>query len=79
MEKIKAAKANSVLFLDNVWALIVKVAQVVAGVKLFDCGNVQTVFGSVPIAAIFGAVLIGDAVLFVFRLLTAQNQPAKKK
>ena len=74
MDKIKSAKKKTTNFIDKVWVIAVKAAQVVAGVQLFQCGEVETFVGHLPIAQVLGAILIVDVVIFVLQLLNAQDR-----
>lgn len=78
MERIQQTTRVISRFTDNTWTILVKVAEVVAGVQLFQCGEVQTVVGVIPVAQILGAILIADVVIFVNRLLENQTVKSKK-
>lgn len=73
MEKIKLAKQKTTSFIDKAWIIIVRIAQVVAGVQLFRCNEITTAAGKLPIAQILGAILIAEVVLFVAHLLGTQD------
>lgn len=73
MERMKTVTSKLKLFIDNSWTILVKVAEVVGGVTLFHCNNVQTMIGSLPIGMVLGAILIADVVAFVWQLLTAKK------
>ncbi len=74
MEKIKSAKQKTTSFIDKAWIITVRIAQVVAAIGLFKCGETETVVGALPIAQILAAILIADVVLFVAQLLGAQDR-----
>lgn len=77
MEKTKNILGKAKQLVDNVSTIAVKVAEVVAGVSLFRCDQVQTVAGQLPVPQILAAILIADVVIFALRLVAAQNKKAE--
>lgn len=77
MEKIKSANRKAVSFIDKMWIIAVRGAQIVAAIQLFKCDETVTVVGKLPIAQILAAILIADVVVFVTRLLSAQDNKKK--
>ena len=73
MGKLKTLINNLTVFLDNAWTIMVRAAEVVAGVKLFGVCHIETAIGALPIAQILGAVLITDVIVFIYSLLRLQN------
>lgn len=76
MNKVKATYNSTTIFIDKTWIVLVRIAQIVAGVKIFNLSEVSTIIGPLPLAQILGAVLIADVVIFAYKLLGA---PDKKK
>ena len=74
MGKLKTAINNVTVFLDNAWAIMVRAAEIVAGIKLFGVHYMETAIGTLPIAQILGAILITDVTVFVYSLLRSQSE-----
>ena len=74
MGKLKTAINNVTVFLDNAWTIMVRTAEIVAGIKLFGVQYMKTAIGTLPIAQILGAILITDVTVFVYSLLRSQSE-----
>lgn len=74
MGKLKTAINNVTVFLDNAWTIMVRAAEIVAGIRLFGVQYMETAIGTLPIAQILGAILITDVTVFVYSLLRSQSE-----
>lgn len=74
MGELKTAINNVTVFLDNAWTIMVRAAEIVAGIKLFGVQYMETAIGTLPIAQILGAILITDVTVFVYSLLRSQSE-----
>ena len=48
MGKLKTAINNVTVFLDNAWTIMVRAAEIVAGIKLFGVQYMETAIGTLP-------------------------------
>lgn len=71
--KATEAKEQAQTLFDNLWTLLIKAGQVIAAVNLYQQNQVETAFGTFPVMQVLAAVITADALLFFYRLLTAQK------